>query len=226
RLLCIVLPRCQWVCATGSGLYYYRARYLSSLHHRFIQEDPALAIPTNSQTLNQYSYVLNDPVSYRDPSGQIAQVPPFLIAGAIFGGVGAATGAIAQGVPVFSAKFATLTTFGIANGILAGAAASVGYPLPPAAFGVITSGLSNLIGQTLSGRKPINIGSVVGAAVGGGLGAAAKTAIQAQLAGAITATGQTLSIAVTNAIGAGLGLAPQVGLPAIGSALGGNIGRP
>ncbi len=209
-----------------TGLYYYRARYLSALHHRFIQEDPALAIPTNSQTLNQYPYVLNDPVSYRDPSGQIAQVPPFLIAGAIFGGVGAATGAIAQGVPVFSTKFATLTTFGIANGLLAGAAASVGYPLPPAAFGVITSGLSNLIGQTLSGRKPINIGSVVGAAVGGGLGAAAKTAIQAQLAGAITATGQTLSIAVTNAIGAGLGLAPQVGLPAIGSALGGNIGRP
>ena len=210
----------------GTGLYYYRARYLSTLLHRFIREDPFDGIPPNSQTVNLYSYVLNDPISYRDPSGQVAQVPPLLIAGAIFGGVGAATGAIAQGVPIFSAQFAALTTFGIANGVLAGAAASLGYPLPPAAFGAITSGLSNLIGQTLSGRKPVNIGSVVGAAAGGGLGAAVKAAIQAQLAGATTATGQTLPTAVTNALGAGLGLAPQVGLPAIGSAIGGFLGQP
>jgi RHS repeat-associated protein len=210
----------------NSGLYYYRARYYNSLAHRFIQEDPFIGIPRNSQTSNLYSYVLNDPISYRDPSGLIAQVPPLIVAGAIFGGVGAATGAIAQGVPVFSAQFAALTTFGIANGLIAGAFASAGVPIPPAAIGAVTSGISNLISQTIAGRKPINVGSVAGAAVGGAAGAVLKAAAQAGLAGATTVTGQALPTAVTNALGSGLGLASQVSLPIIGAAIGGGIGGP
>ncbi|MFC3122060.1 RHS repeat-associated core domain-containing protein [Agaribacter flavus] len=36
---------------------------------RFLQADPFIQAPTNSQSFNRYSYVLNNPLSYTDPSG-------------------------------------------------------------------------------------------------------------------------------------------------------------
>jgi RHS repeat-associated protein len=36
---------------------------------RFLQADPFIQAPTNSQSYNRYSYVLNNPLSYTDPSG-------------------------------------------------------------------------------------------------------------------------------------------------------------
>lgn len=36
---------------------------------RFLQADPMVQAPTNLQNLNRYSYVLNNPMSYTDPSG-------------------------------------------------------------------------------------------------------------------------------------------------------------
>lgn len=36
---------------------------------RFLQADPHIQAPMNSQSYNRYSYVLNNPLSYTDPSG-------------------------------------------------------------------------------------------------------------------------------------------------------------
>jgi len=36
---------------------------------RFLQADPIVQAPKNSQNLNRYSYVLNNPLSYTDPTG-------------------------------------------------------------------------------------------------------------------------------------------------------------
>jgi hypothetical protein len=36
---------------------------------RFLQADPHIQAPANSQNYNRYSYVLNNPMSYTDPSG-------------------------------------------------------------------------------------------------------------------------------------------------------------
>jgi hypothetical protein len=36
---------------------------------RFLQADPHIQAPSNSQNYNRYSYVLNNPMSYTDPSG-------------------------------------------------------------------------------------------------------------------------------------------------------------
>ena len=36
---------------------------------RFLQADPHIQAPNNSQSYNRYSYVLNNPMSYTDPSG-------------------------------------------------------------------------------------------------------------------------------------------------------------
>jgi RHS repeat-associated protein len=49
----------------GTGLYYYRARYYSPELQRFISEDPICWRGGN----NFYTYVTNNPVKLKDPSG-------------------------------------------------------------------------------------------------------------------------------------------------------------
>jgi RHS repeat-associated protein len=48
------------------GLYYYRARYYDPMEGRFIQKDPI----GFKGGINLYSYVLNNPLRYKDPYGQ------------------------------------------------------------------------------------------------------------------------------------------------------------
>jgi type VI secretion system secreted protein VgrG len=48
-----------------SGLYYYRARYYDPTLGRFLQQDPIRFLGG----INFYSYVENDPLSFRDPWG-------------------------------------------------------------------------------------------------------------------------------------------------------------
>jgi len=59
-----------------TGLYYYGARYYDPELGRFIQADPiVLGLATlragtqNSQAFNRYSYVLNNPLKFVDPTG-------------------------------------------------------------------------------------------------------------------------------------------------------------
>ncbi|MCR4308079.1 MAG: hypothetical protein NUV80_05980 [Candidatus Berkelbacteria bacterium] len=52
-----------------TGLYYYNARYYDPELGRFISADTIVPDPTNPQALNRYSYVLNNPLKYTDPSG-------------------------------------------------------------------------------------------------------------------------------------------------------------
>jgi len=57
----------------GTGLYYYRARYYHPTLQRFIRQDP---IGFESNDVNLYDYVLNDPVNFYDSTGQaLAQGP-------------------------------------------------------------------------------------------------------------------------------------------------------
>lgn len=55
-----------------SGLDYFGARYYGSNMGRMMSPDPSglvYADPTNPQSLNLYSYVLNSPLKFTDPSG-------------------------------------------------------------------------------------------------------------------------------------------------------------
>ncbi len=54
---------------SSMGLYYYGARYYDSSLGRFISSDPLSGNVYNSQRLNRYTYVLNNPMVYTDPSG-------------------------------------------------------------------------------------------------------------------------------------------------------------
>ncbi|GEM_PF-1215331 len=53
----------------STGLYYYGARYYDSALGRFISSDPISGNVYNSQRLNKYTYVMNNPMVYTDPSG-------------------------------------------------------------------------------------------------------------------------------------------------------------
>jgi len=52
-----------------SGLYYLRARYYDPSTGRFISKDPVEGNVTNPLSLNSYTYCLNNPIIYIDPSG-------------------------------------------------------------------------------------------------------------------------------------------------------------
>jgi RHS repeat-associated protein len=81
---------------TETGLSYMQARYYHPATGRFISEDPAfldIGIPAfsdkyqrsleqhlqNPQSLNSYAYGLNNPVTFRDPQGEIV---PLIVLGA------------------------------------------------------------------------------------------------------------------------------------------------
>ena len=51
------------------GLMDYRARFYSHLLIRFIQPDTIVPGPANPQAFNRYSYVMNRPVNFNDPTG-------------------------------------------------------------------------------------------------------------------------------------------------------------
>ncbi|NQZ11383.1 MAG: hypothetical protein HRT35_29880, partial [Algicola sp.] len=51
------------------GLIHMGGRVFDAHLGRFLQADPIIQAPTNSQSYNRYSYVLNNPLSYTDPSG-------------------------------------------------------------------------------------------------------------------------------------------------------------
>ena len=58
----------------GTGLYFYRARYYNPAVQRFISEDPI----GFKGGINPYSYVGNNPLNFKDPSGNQVQALPWL----------------------------------------------------------------------------------------------------------------------------------------------------
>lgn len=53
----------------SAGLMYYNARYYDTTLGRFISADTMVPSAGDPQSLNRYSYVLNNPLKYVDPSG-------------------------------------------------------------------------------------------------------------------------------------------------------------
>ncbi len=54
---------------TSSGLYYAGARFYSADLGRFLSPDPVGGNYANPQSLNPYSYVQNNPLTFTDPTG-------------------------------------------------------------------------------------------------------------------------------------------------------------
>ena len=65
KSICSKLQQCK-----ETGLYYFGARYYDPIIGRFISPDSLVQSYQNPQTLNRYSYALNNPLLYRDPNGE------------------------------------------------------------------------------------------------------------------------------------------------------------
>lgn len=61
----------------GNGyiLDYMHARYYSPDRARFLSVDPVLGTPGDPMSWNRYAYVRNNPMTYLDPKGEVAETP-------------------------------------------------------------------------------------------------------------------------------------------------------
>lgn len=108
---------------------------------RFFSPDNYVQMPDNSQNFNRYSYCLNNPLKYTDPSGELAWFIP-VIAGAV---IGAYTGAsIQSGTAAFWNWKSDAWKGAIAGGIIG---ATIGYG--------VSSALTTAPSSTITGMFEI-----------------------------------------------------------------------
>ena len=90
-----------------TGNYHTWFRYYEPNLGRWMSPDLLAGDPTNPQSLNRYSYVLNDPTSFTDPSGLSCEnvVPPASLASCVYG-------TIMQNYPAFAAYAQEMETMG------------------------------------------------------------------------------------------------------------------
>ncbi len=79
------------------GLMYYGARYYDAAIGRFAQPDSMIPNPYNPQSLNRYSYTLNNPLKYTDPTGHFPPLALVAISPVGWAAIGAGTVAIVGG---------------------------------------------------------------------------------------------------------------------------------
>jgi len=66
----------------GVGLIHMNGRLYDPMLHRFLAPDNYIQDPYNTQNYNRYGYVLNNPLMYTDPSGEVAEWVAGIIVGA------------------------------------------------------------------------------------------------------------------------------------------------
>ena len=135
------------------GLTHMNGRLYDPLISRFVSADLIVQQPYNLQSLNRYSYVLNNPLGYTDPSGYFGwEISPslgrglFMLGGVMFGAVLGPAG------PIFAGgSWATTLASGALAGGVSGFIASGGNA-QAAKQGALAGGLfagAGLIGTGL-----------------------------------------------------------------------------
>ena len=98
---------------------------------RFLSCDNYVQEPDNSQNFNRYSYCLNNPLRYTDPSGELIGIDDAIIWGAIIGAV------VNVGVQAHNDNINSIGDFFLAAGIggAAGALSGLGTGLAASSIG-------------------------------------------------------------------------------------------
>ncbi|HOE19205.1 MAG TPA: RHS repeat-associated core domain-containing protein [Syntrophorhabdaceae bacterium] len=149
-----------------AGLYNYKARLYDPLLGRFISADSIVPEPGNLQAYNRYSYCLNNPVVYTDPSGHWFGIDDLVSAviGGIIGGISAAVtgGNILQGTATGAAAgWVAWNTMGAATGSL----------LTQVVENAYTGEVYSAIGFATANMAGCAAGGAAGGTVAGGMGA-------------------------------------------------------
>ena len=122
---------------------------------RFLQADPIIQAPYNTQSLNRYSYVINNPLAYTDPSGfsffkKIAGIAVAAVGTALCGPTCGAWGYAAIGA-VSGAVSASVNGGNILQGALIGAVSAAAFHGIGDAFAGCASCTGDFVG---SGMNP------------------------------------------------------------------------
>ncbi|HLF31052.1 MAG TPA: RHS repeat-associated core domain-containing protein [Xanthomonadales bacterium] len=138
--------------ADGLGIIHMNGRIYDPRLGRFLQADPLVQEPKNSQSLNRYSYVLNNPLSMTDPSGYFS--------------VG---GFVKKWWRLAAAVVVSYYTFGAASGWAASWLAGTALAGNTIAIGAIAGGIAGFVGGALiSGSlKGAFQGAAAGVLMGG-----------------------------------------------------------
>ena len=147
-----------------SGLYYYGARYYDPDLARFISPDPIVPSPGDPQSLNRYSYVLNNPVKYIDPSGygfwSVFLRIFMIIIGGGDQGISAVDPAVANGAPSGSNNPGTGNSAGgqggVSRDVVQGFGAPQGMALQ-ASFHGIDPGRYSIMPEWSNPSEPVQI---------------------------------------------------------------------
>jgi RHS repeat-associated protein len=143
---------------SGTGFSDFGARVYSQELGRFISGDSVWAHPLAPQSANQYSFTLNNPYKFSDPSGNI----PFFV---VTGGIGALIGGVAAGIATYDSQkggLAGINLMAVAAGAVVG--------------GMVGMGVGEQAALALAGSHSASLGAVaqggmvwLGDAVGTGL---------------------------------------------------------
>ncbi len=134
------------------GIIHMNGRVYDPELGRFLSADSIIQFPKNSQSLNRYSYVLNNPLSYTDPSGhfvwgiivaKIAEIAAAAASNAV------AASAAAAGASVGTAATVATVTYGA---VYAGTMAVLTGVASEAMGGTFADGFkSGLLGAAMAG---------------------------------------------------------------------------
>lgn len=152
---------------------------------RFLSPDNYVQMPDFSQSFNRYSYCLNNPLRYTDPSGELIGIDD-AIALAVFSMAGSMMQASVEGGNVWKAGALSLLSSAASYGIGAafGSAGNLGHELLRAGAHGLASGVvssldgGNFLGPFVSGAAASGIGSYAqGVNMSSGLMVASTTAM-------------------------------------------------
>jgi RHS repeat-associated protein len=141
------------------GLIHMNGRVYDPKLGRFLSADPHVQAPNNSQSYNRYSYVVNNPLKYADPSGyffkKLFKAVKKLLKNPIFQMVAAIAFAAFAGPAVFWHLAATtsmsITAAAVVSGAMVGFGAGLigsGGDIRAGLIGGFVGGLSGYIGAS------------------------------------------------------------------------------
>ena len=154
-------------------------RIYSPIFGRFLAPDNYVQAPDNTQSFNRYSYCLNNPLKYTDPSGEFWHI----VIGAVIGGVVNLAGnwdncdGFWQGCAAFGVGAAAGAAIAATGGAGAGLGSVIGVSAVGGAGTAATNNIIQQTGKDFSGFENINWKATGKCALVGGVAGSAGGAV-------------------------------------------------
>ena len=131
----------------GVDLIHMDGRVYDPTIGRFLSPDNCVQLPENSQSFNRYSYCINNPLKYTDPTGQLFGIDDAVIAFAVFNMASSMAMAAYNGESVWKAAGISILSSAASYGVgsIFGATGNFGHELLRAGAPGFASGVMNAL---------------------------------------------------------------------------------